>query len=216
MGEVDKRDCFPSSGSTHGYYSSRAWHADTVYFRNEPGPYYKNDWHFIEAYFEMNTIENDVGIPNGKIRYAYDGQLLISSDSILFRTAIHPDMKFNQLFFGGYIGVGSPVDQTWWVDDLTLADGWITTSIDPDPVRPSLSIYPNPNQGTFAVECSCTDIPYGDVWLEIYDIIGHKVFSKKWENRTPLTINGLSEGIYYCCLRTGGSMRGWQKVFVIN
>jgi len=43
IGYVDRRDCFASSGSTHGYYSARIWDADSVYFRNEPGPYYKND-----------------------------------------------------------------------------------------------------------------------------------------------------------------------------
>ncbi|MGB3080903.1 MAG: hypothetical protein WBB31_17610, partial [Saprospiraceae bacterium] len=32
-GHLDKRDCFPDSGSSHGYYSSRSWHADSIYFR---------------------------------------------------------------------------------------------------------------------------------------------------------------------------------------
>lgn len=83
IGDLDRRDCFPSSGNTHGYYSSRAWAADSIYFRNIPGPYYKNDWHHIETYFEMNSIDAGIGIVDGKIRYWYDGQLLISSDSIL-------------------------------------------------------------------------------------------------------------------------------------
>ena len=30
-------------------------------------------------------------------------------------------MKFDQFFMGFYIGDGSPVDQTAWVDDLTVA-----------------------------------------------------------------------------------------------
>jgi hypothetical protein len=30
-------------------------------------------------------------------------------------------MKFNQFLIGPYIGVGSPVDQTFWVDNLIIA-----------------------------------------------------------------------------------------------
>lgn len=121
-GFFDMADTY-SLGKDAGYYSARVWRADTVYFRNEPGPFYKNDWHFIEAYFEMNDIQDNKGISNGKIRYWLDGKLLINSDNILFRTAQHPNMKFNQLFYGPYIGVGSPVDQKFWIDDLTIADG---------------------------------------------------------------------------------------------
>jgi hypothetical protein len=145
IGDVDRRDCFSSAGSSHGYYSARAWAADSVYFRHEPGPYYKNDWHHVEVLFDMNTIENNVGIPNGKIRYWLDGQLLIRSDSILFRTAVNADMQFNQLFYGPYIGVGSPVDQTWWVDELIIADDRIATSV---PFKPTnqfgIDLAPNP------------------------------------------------------------------------
>jgi len=123
QGFVDTWDSYLSPGNTFGYYSSRVWRADTIYFRNNPGPFYKNDWHFVEAYFELNDIASNKGISNGKIRYWYDGKLLITSDNILFRTAAHPNMKFNQLVYGPYIGVGSPVDQTFWIDDLTIADG---------------------------------------------------------------------------------------------
>jgi hypothetical protein len=123
QGFLDISDTYRTPGSETGYYSSRTWRADTVYFRNKPGPFYKNDWHFVEAYFELNDIVNGKGIPNGKIRYWYDGNLLITSDNILFRTATYPNMKFNQLLYGPYIGVGSPVDQKFWIDDLTIADG---------------------------------------------------------------------------------------------
>jgi len=123
QGFMDLSDTYRTPGSTSGYYSARVWRADTIYFRNEPGPFYKNDWHLVEAYFELNDIVGNKGIPNGKIRYWFDGKLLINSDNILFRTAAHPDMKFNQLLYGPYIGNGSPVDQTFWIDDVTIADG---------------------------------------------------------------------------------------------
>lgn len=195
-GYVDRRDCFASSGSSHGYYSSRAWAADSIYFRNEPGPHYKNDWHFIEAYFEMNTIENGIGIPNGKIRYWYDGQILISSDSILMRTGAHPDMKFNQLFYGGYIGVGSPVDQTWWVDDLTLADGILNTGIHPVPSATILNIFPNPNHGNFTLAIEGTT-SYQNLAFQIFTIAGEKIVTEKLTS-VPITLSiSLPPGIYF-------------------
>ncbi len=119
LGFVDGRDCFDN-----GYwYSSRSWRADQVYFQDTAGPYYKGDWHFIEAYFEMNSVPDGAGVPDGRIRYWYDGELMISSDEILLRTGALPDLAFNQFLIAPYIGPGSPVEQTFWVDDLTVATG---------------------------------------------------------------------------------------------
>lgn len=202
-GYLDRRDCFPSSGSTHGYYSSRAWRADSVYFRNTPGPYYKNDWHFIETYFEMNSIEQGIGVPNGKIRYWYDGQTLISSDSILFRTGVHPDMKFNQLFYGPYIGVGSPVDQTWWIDDLTIADGNLSTAIeDLDSKNESNKIYPNPSNGIFTIELLGENNLSGEIELVIIDQLGQQVYTQNLTSNRTLIMPRISAGIYYCKIKS--------------
>jgi hypothetical protein len=195
-GYVDRRDCFSSPGNSQGYYSSRGWAADSIYFRNEPGPYFKNDWHFIEAYFELNTIENGIGIPNGKIRYWYDGQILISSDSILMRTGAHPDMKFNQLFYGGYIGVGSPVDQTWWIDDLTLADGILNTGIHEDLLSAIFTLYPNPNHGSFTIDVNNVS-SYQHLELQIFTSAGEKIFAEKLiSSHMSLSIH-LPPGIYF-------------------
>jgi hypothetical protein len=117
-GYLDLRDCWWFDSF---WYSARAWYADDVYFKSEQGPYYKNDWHFIEALWKMNTISNGVGVPDGSIRYWYDGEPLISSDNILLRTGANADMLFNQLMTGMYIGDGSPVTQTMWVDNLTVS-----------------------------------------------------------------------------------------------
>jgi hypothetical protein len=52
---------------------------------------------------------------------AQDGKTLLSSDQILLRTGAHGSLKFNQFAMFPYIGDGSPVDQRFWVDDLTVA-----------------------------------------------------------------------------------------------
>jgi hypothetical protein len=217
QGDVDRRDCFPSSGNTNGYYSSRAWAADSIYFRDESGPYNKNEWHFIECYFEMNTIEAGVGIPNGKIRYWYDGQILISSDSILFKTDANPDMKFNQLFYGPYIGVGSPVEQTWWVDDLTIADGIPTTGTHKTETNPDwVNIYPNPNDGNFIINGSGEYVDGRAIHLEISNSVGAIIYhNTHYSNPIPLSID-LPPGLYNCKLENEDGLLLLKRIIIIS
>ncbi|PYO76454.1 MAG: hypothetical protein DMD63_14390, partial [Gemmatimonadetes bacterium] len=90
-----------------------------------PGPGYKSDWNFVEAYFQLNTIVNGVGQANGVIQYWFNGALVIDRHDILFRTGAHPTMQMDQLIIAPYIGDGSPVDQYMWVDNLRIATGRI-------------------------------------------------------------------------------------------
>ena len=120
VGYVDGRDCFSYGG---GYYSARFWDSPDVVFSDDAGDHYKADWHFVEAYFEMNSVVDGVGIADGKIRYVFDGETLISSDEILYRTGQHPDMAWNQFLISSYIGDGSPIDQTLWYDELVVGTG---------------------------------------------------------------------------------------------
>jgi hypothetical protein len=213
IGFLDKRDCFPSSGNSHGYYSSRSWHADSIYFRNEPGPYYKNDWHKIEAYFELNKIDNGIGIPDGKIRYWYDGQLLISSDNILLRTGSHPDMKFNQLFYGPYIGVGSPIDQTMWVDDLILMDGLPSTSVQSPERNVDINIFPNPSDGNLSIHIEGEYIS-SDTKLEIVDLYGRTVYTKGLNSNSEIIDIHQPSGIYVCRIKYKHGFIGFRKIII--
>ena len=117
-------DCY-SAGSVHR--NGKAWKAGSVYFQDSPGPYYKNDWHFVEAYFQLNSIVGGIGIADGHVKYWYDGELIIDFENVMLRTGEHPGMRIRQLLIAPYIGgttsnPGSPVDQTFWVDNLTVAD----------------------------------------------------------------------------------------------
>jgi hypothetical protein len=40
---------------------------------------------------------------------------------VQFRTGARPNMRFNQMLLSPYIGNGSPVQQTMWVDDILVA-----------------------------------------------------------------------------------------------
>jgi len=121
-------DCYLYSGNY--YRNGKKWVANSVYFQDTPGKYYKNDWHFIEVYFKLNTIENGKGIANGEMKYWYGGELIIDGRNVLFRTGENPSMKFNQFIIGPWIGDGSPVDQTFWVDNLTVATSRPATAVE--------------------------------------------------------------------------------------
>lgn len=119
MGDYDLRDCFSVGGGQ--YYSAKGWDAGSQTFSDTPGANYKGDWHFVETYFELNSISGGVGVPDGVVRYWLDESIVIDSDNVLLRTGAHPDMRFNQFLIAPYIGDGSPVNQTMWIDDLTVA-----------------------------------------------------------------------------------------------
>ena len=96
-----------------------------VVFQPNPGPGYKNDWNFVEAYVQLNTVVNGIGQANGVMQYWFNGTLVIDRHDILFRTGAHPTLQLNQLIIAPYIGDGSPADQSMWLDNLRIATGRI-------------------------------------------------------------------------------------------
>lgn len=96
----------------------------TVTFQVLPGAGYKGDWNHVEVYFQINSIVNGVGIPDGIVQYWFNGTLVIDRHDILFRAGARTIFNFAQFVIAPYIGgTGSPVDQTMWVDNLTVATG---------------------------------------------------------------------------------------------
>jgi hypothetical protein len=110
--------CYPY-GSL--YVNGKTWMSSTPAFSSVAGWNYKSSWHKVEVYFKLNSIANGRGQLDGIAQYWLDGQLLIDRRNLLFRTAAHPNIKFNQLILGPYMGNGSPVAQTMWIDDLSIA-----------------------------------------------------------------------------------------------
>ena len=96
-----------------------------VTFQPNPGAGYKNNWNFVEAYFQLNTIVNGIGQANGVMQYWFNGTLIIDRHDVLFRTGARPTLQFSQFLIAPYIGDGSPVDQSMWVDNLRVATGRI-------------------------------------------------------------------------------------------
>jgi hypothetical protein len=111
--------CYPS-GSVH--WNGKGWSAGQKYFDDTPGsPRYKGDWHLVEAYFQLNTVVNGKGMKDGVLRYWYDGNIVMNYTNVVMRTGARATMMFNQFLLTPYIGDGSPVDQTFWIDNLLIA-----------------------------------------------------------------------------------------------
>lgn len=126
---ISSSGCYPA-GSVH--WNGITWKAATPYFFDST----KTSWHHVEAYFQLNTISNGIGQPDGIVRYWYDGQLVIDHTNVIIRTGKNANMQFNQFILAPYIGDGSPADQTFWIDNLTVATSRSATTVSP-PSAPS-------------------------------------------------------------------------------
>jgi len=114
-------ECFDAGG----YWYNDKQLLGPVVFQPNPGPGYKNDWNFVEAYFQLNTVVNGIGQPDGVMQYWFNGTLILDRHDILYRTGAHPTVQFSQLIIAPYIGDGSPVDQSMFIDNLRVATGRI-------------------------------------------------------------------------------------------
>lgn len=113
--------CYSIGGGN--YRNGRELRPSTATWNNTPSSdSYKAKWHLVEAFIKMNTIQGGIGRADGIVRFWVDGALVIDVDDIIIRTGQHPTMKFNQFLLTPYIGSGSPIAQTIWIDDLIVAN----------------------------------------------------------------------------------------------
>ncbi len=213
MGGYDKSDCFYYGNGY--YYSARAWDFDTIYFQDTEGPYYKNNWHHIEAYFKLNSIVDGKGIPDGQIKYWYDSRLLISYDNILMRTAQFPNMKFNQILIAPYIGDGSPVEQTMWVDDLIVATSRFSSAIADTNNSSTYTILSNLVFDVIEISSLGKELQFPIQHIEIYNILSECLAIEDVDGIHPLQINisRLPAGIYLLRLvSSNGKAKGLRFV----
>jgi hypothetical protein len=90
-------------------------------FSANPGPGFISDWNLVEAYFQLNSIKDGAAMADGMMQYWFNGKLIMDRHDILFRTPAREHLKLNQFLIAPYIGDGSPVAQTMYVDDLIVA-----------------------------------------------------------------------------------------------
>ena len=78
--------CYSVGGGE--YWNGKSWKAGRIYFTDNPGVNYKNDWHFIETYVKLNTISGGKAVKDGVLKYWYDGTLVLDYNNVVLRTGL--------------------------------------------------------------------------------------------------------------------------------
>ena len=98
------------------YYSASTW-------KNTGVSVTTNTWHHVEMYLKMNTISGNIGQHDGVMREWIDGVQVFNYTDVLYRTNQHPNLKWQLVNIAPYIGNGSPIAQSFFIDNLTVWDG---------------------------------------------------------------------------------------------
>lgn len=191
-------DCYKSGAN---WFNGKTWKSAVKAFA-DTGKYNKNEWHHVEAYFKLNSISGGKGIADGTAQYWLDGDLLIDAQKVMFRTAANPTMMFNQFLMLPYIGDGSPVEQTMWVDDLTVGDSRPTPSRVDETVLGQINIYPNPADEFLTVNFGDAEV---SGCITLYNMLGNEVARISAEaksNSFRILVNNLPCGVYILTAKT--------------
>jgi hypothetical protein len=103
------------------WYNGKEFSAAQPAFLSARGAGYKGNWNHVEAYFAVNGVQNGVGVANGVVQYWFNGTLVINRHDVLFRTGARANVTMSQFMIAPYMGDGSPVAQSMFVDDLVVA-----------------------------------------------------------------------------------------------
>ena len=106
-----------TQGPLRGGYNGKFYDSEEELFTDD-------QWHRVEAYFQLNTLDLAADKPNrdGIVRGWFDGRLVVEHTDVIFRSTDYPKMKFNQFFLGPYFGPGLlPHPQKLWIDELVVA-----------------------------------------------------------------------------------------------
>lgn len=104
-------DCF--TGGSNLWWSAATW-------KNATASIPANAWHKVEVYFKMNTISGNIGQRDGIMQEWIDGVQVINHSDVLYRTNQDATKKFKQFVLAPYIGDGSPIAQTFYIDNLNV------------------------------------------------------------------------------------------------
>ncbi|HKS35611.1 MAG TPA: hypothetical protein VJW76_00375 [Verrucomicrobiae bacterium] len=105
-----------TQGPLKGGFNAMVYDSAETFFTDD-------QWHCIEAYFKLNTLDLQNDRPNGDgiVRGWFDGKLVIEHTDVILRSTDFPAMKFNQFLMTPYFGPGLlPHAQKLWIDELAV------------------------------------------------------------------------------------------------
>jgi len=105
-----------TQGELRGGYNGKLYDSEEVLFDDA-------EWHCIEAYFKLNTLdmENDQPNEDGIVRGWFDNELVVDHSDVILRSTDFPEMEINQFLMAPYFGPGLlPHAQKLWIDELVV------------------------------------------------------------------------------------------------
>ena len=105
-----------TQGPLRGGYNGMLYDSEEALFDDD-------DWHCIEAYFSLNSIDIENGQPNmdGIVRGWFDGKKVIDQTDVILRSTDFPDMMINQFLMAPYFGPGLLNNaQKLWIDEMVV------------------------------------------------------------------------------------------------
>ena len=100
-------------------YNDGVWRTETNY-QALSASLSTNTWHKVEVFFQMNTVSGGKGQSDGIMQEWVDGVKVIDRSNVIYRTNQDPTKKWAQFVIAPYIGDGSPIAQTMWIDSLEV------------------------------------------------------------------------------------------------
>ncbi len=197
-GEQDNvtTDCYQSGGR---WYNSK-------HFLHPSALITAGEWHKVAVYVKLNTVADTTTNSDGIMRYWLDDTLVFDYHNLVIRTSARPAIRFNQFGIAPFIGNGAPVDQTFWVDDLVIADapGDSTTPANTRKVKPGSGeggsgmgrVYPNPSNTNITITGNAQWS--GKAGVAIYTQEGRKIFDTSRAVTFPyqVDVSAFRAGIY--------------------
>lgn len=92
-----------------------------VFFDSQEALFSDDQWHCVEAYFKLNSLENGEARNDGVVRGWFDGRLVVDRTDVVLRSGDFPAMRFNQFLMAPHFGPDLvPGPQKLWIDTLTV------------------------------------------------------------------------------------------------
>ncbi|MBD1399343.1 hypothetical protein [Pelovirga terrestris] len=108
---ADYGDCYSMGGGA--YYSFSGWRSPSVVVPND-------QWVKLTYYVKSNTVANGTANYDGIVKVWVNEALAISNESALLVAGGYGGATWDKFMMAPYIGNGSPVNQTMWLDEMRV------------------------------------------------------------------------------------------------
>jgi hypothetical protein len=105
-----------TQGELRGGYNGKLYDSEKILFDD-------NEWHCIEAYFKLNSLNmgNDQPNNDGIVRGWFDGEMVVDHTDVILRSTDFPNMEINQFLMAPHFGPGLiDNDQKLWIDEMAV------------------------------------------------------------------------------------------------